>query len=652
MKALITCVGLPLLVTVMFAGAARAQTATQEISLSEGWNAVWLDVEPTYQSGTDAGLRMLPSEVFTNPSIEVVATPKPLAGLAEFFGADPATAGGFNQDEWQQWKRTDPSGSNNLPLVSGNRPYLIQVAATTATFSLTITGKARFFRPTWVPDRYNLLGFALEGAPTFEEFFGPSGTAHPVSRIFRLDAAGSWENVTGAQTMNSHEAYWVFADGPSRYMGPVAVDFDLAGLGSLGFGGGADAQTVGSGANELSLDLEELVFTNLGPSAVVPELDLISEDSGSGDLALHVVTPDPAGLGFDRGSQVDAATAAGSATPLGETVASGGTSILTLGAQRLWSGGTAGRENLYRLKTGGGSEFWLPVSAVKSGLSAPADLLPSGAASSAGLWVGEVSVNAATSIVGVAPEVKPTAGTAPLRVLVHSDAGGNLRLLSQVTIMRTKTADPEVPPAQVLVVDPAKIPFFEGVQERSGKLTGIRIATVGYDMPRDTDVAAQSAGAGDLIDMIVAESTSPTTKWLAGATLYADRAAVTAAAIESYLLFRGVRPPGLQENYLLSLPIDGALGAGKTLRTAAGSLVLDPFHRSNPFRHAFHQSQNRGPQITREFEIVFDADQPVSDRLRGSWSETISGLIKNDLTTTGSVVLRRVSAVAELDAAP
>ena len=61
MKALITCVGLPLLVTVMFAGAARAQSASQEISLSEGWNAVWVDVEPSYQSGTDAGLRMLPS---------------------------------------------------------------------------------------------------------------------------------------------------------------------------------------------------------------------------------------------------------------------------------------------------------------------------------------------------------------------------------------------------------------------------------------------------------------------------------------------------------------------------------------------------------------------------------------------------------------
>ncbi|NNM29452.1 MAG: hypothetical protein HKO57_08020, partial [Akkermansiaceae bacterium] len=81
-----------------------------------------------------------------------------------------------------------------------------------------------------------------------------------------------------------------------------------------------------------------------------------------------------------------------------------------------------------------------------------------------------------------------------------------------------------------------------------------------------------------------------------------------------------------------------------------GTLVLDPFHRSNPFRHAFHQQHPRGPKITRELVIVFDSDQPVPDRLRASYREDITGLTKSRLTLTGSLELHRVSPVDALDA--
>jgi hypothetical protein len=240
---------------------------------------------------------------------------------------------------------------------------------------------------------------------------------------------------------------------------------------------------------------------------------------------------------------------------------------------------------------------------------------------------------------------RPAAGSAPIRILLHSD-GSAVRLLSQVTIMQTKSADPAVAPVPVLVVDPAKIPFFEGVRERNGKRVGTRLEAVAYDMPRKTDVASQSTGSGDLIDMIVAESSSPVTNWASGKGLYLTRAAVTPAAIESYLLFRSIRPPALKEVYALSLPLVGSLAAGQTV---SGAFTLDPFHRSNPFRHAYHQQHSRGPQVSRALTLVFDPAQPVTERLVGSYSETISGLTKTNLVLTGRAEFRRVSTVATLE---
>ncbi len=627
-----------------------AQTGSQDITLAAGWNAVWLEVEPTYPAGDpSAGQPRQPGDVFPDGVVTVVS-PKPLAGLAEFFAADPTNVGTFNQAGWEQWNA--PAGiDDNLVAVTGNRPYLIEA---NGPLQFTVEGKVRFFRPTWTPDRYNLVGFGINGTISFQDFFAPSGTKHPVGRIFSLAANGNWEIVSPGASIQNNTAYWIFCNGPSNYMGPVAVDFGLALTGALNFGGPGDAVTVDTGNDQLELDLEEMVFSNLGANDAVPGLELIAADPGTGGLALQVVRPAPDSLSYVRGNQVDSTAGDGQSASLGETVASKTTAVLTLGALRNWNTGTVGRTNLYRLTPGvPGAQFWLPVSALNSNLQLPQDLLPeSDAGRVAGLWVGEVSVNGATSIVENGSPVRPTAGSAPIRLLLHSDATGAVSLLSQVTMMQTKTADPGIAPIPVLVVDQARIPFFEGIKERNGKRVGLRIEAVSYDMPRKTDAAAQSGGAGDLIDMIVAESTDPTTRWTSGATRYQTRASVNQLAIDSYLLFRSIRPPALKEVYSLSLRLDGAVGAGQTVSTKAGTLKLDPFHRSNPFRHAFHQDEARGPEISRELAVVFDAAQPVPDLLVGTYRETIKGLIKSDLTLTGKVELRRVSPVATLDAVP
>lgn len=638
--------------------AARAQTAGQTVTLSPGWNAVWLEVEPLNANGQ----KKTPGEVFDDPAIQTVASPKPLSGLSEFFANEPATLTSFNEDEWQQWKRNDPAGVSNLSLISGNRPYLVQVAEG-ASVVLSLTGKVSFFRPEWTPDRYNLVGFGLQGTPSFDAFFGPSGTKHPVAKIFTLNSAtGNWEHVTDSAQMASGRAYWVFCSGQSSYAGPVSVDFDRAVTGQLNFAGPIDTVIVGTGNDALELDLEEIVFSNAGTAATTPELDLITPDAGSGNLSLYVVNPTAGTLGYGRGNQVDTSAGTGASAALGKTIASKGNGILTIGAKRNWSDNSP-RTNVYRLKTGAnGASFWLPVTAIPSEVPLPPAGTPGTPANTVtGLWVGEVVFDSATSIVEDGSPVRPASGNAPMRLMVHSDAGGTVRLLSQVTIMQTKTADAEITPASVLVVDQAKIPFFEGVKERNGKRVGLRLEAVAYDMPRKLDGVSQA----NLIEdpkFLTLTTLSPTlqaalseaaiNRTTAQKNLIASSSSAIASAklqiptlLPNYLLSSAGRPPKLAEAYDLTAPMTGAVGAGQTL---SGNLTLDPFHRSNPFRHAYHRDLAKGQQVKRTFKVTFDAEQPVTGRLRGTCTEILSGLIQSNLTLTGRVEFSRVSAVDSL----
>jgi hypothetical protein len=583
---------LALVVALAQAASLFGQTAPQTVTLSAGWNAVWLEVEPTYgPTETRAGQTKDPADVFTNPAIDIVATPKPLAGSVEFFAADPESipsSGGvteFNQDEWQQWKRVDPAGSSNLPAVFGNWPYLIHTTGS-ATVTLTLTGKVRFFRPKWTPDRYNLIGFGLEGTRTFVDFFGPSGTTHPTDRIFTLNPNGTWTKVVPSQAMASNKAYWIFSSGASNYMGPVALNFDRAtSTGILDFAGPGDALKVGSE----SLDLKELTFTNLANSSATPTATAVSADPS---LLLYRVTPNSSSLGYTRGNGFLAAFIP---VPSQQDV------TLTIGAKRTFTDDSR-HISLYRIRASStGASFYLPVSAIRSELQQPAGGgAPAG--SLTGLWVGDVAVNRATSIVVNGAPTQPTTGTASLRIVMHSDSAGIVRLLSQVTLMQTKTGNPDGSGVPVLVVNPAKIPFFEGIKTRNGKRVGVRIESVAYDMPR-------SASAWSGPDLIT----------------FANR------------------PPSLQEIYDFVRPMTGAIG-----QTVTATISLDPFHRSNPLRHVYHQDLGKGPKITRSMTIAFDPAGASGDVLSGTFTEVVQGLIKDNLTLTGRINLRRVSDVGTL----
>jgi len=217
-----------------------------------------------------------------------------------------------------------------------------------------------------------------------------------------------------------------------------------------------------------------------------------------------------------------------------------------------------------------------------------------------------------------------------MRLLIEVDTNGLPSLLSHVTLMQTKTNGVSTNATQVLVVDDSKIPFYEGIEERDGKLIGTRIATVGYDMPRNFDPTVQS----NLVPIVATNMSIPP-------------GSVTASNIEVYVNGQTTRPPQLVETYYLTWPLDGGLGPNLAVQATNSPLDLDAFHRSNPFRHAFHPMHGAGYAITRSLLIQFD-DTSEIDLLQGRYQEQITGLAAEPLTAQGDITLRRISSVGTL----
>lgn len=106
----------------------------------------------------------------------------------------------------------------------------------------------------------------------------------------------------------------------------------------------------------------------------------------------------------------------------------------------------------------------------------------------AGLWIGEVVLNRVNEVQkavnGAAEEVSPVGKEATIRIMLHVDATGQVRLLKDLIVMQTQAQGVPLPPAKpVLVTDPSQIHKYEGVVTRGGKKVGLRYSTVAFDFP-------------------------------------------------------------------------------------------------------------------------------------------------------------------------
>lgn len=440
-----------LIVAITLVGSMRFVTADpvdQNIDLVAGWNAVFLEVEPT---DTD------PAVVFASLGVDV-----------ESVWAWNANAGSVDSVEFiqnptqpipatPQMLTYQPSNPmvTNLSGIHGNQAYLIKMSdPITGTTTLTVNGEPKVPHKNWKQNSFNFVGFHVDGAtptsaPFYHAFFD-SSSAHNGSfvgretpEIYRLDNSvpdePNWVEVTdGGLRMKKGEAFWIYTHGSSNFNGPVAVQLEQTG--GLHYG---DALTT-----------QDVVFKN---------------DSGDDQQLISLsLSGAPANL------QLFYWHLNGSNTfewapfpPANRDIAPGESERLTLGVKR--AGLTAAdflKANI-DVTDSAGTTFQIPLSV--DGIDF------------AGLWVGQATVNKVNEVqAGDTPTA--TGSEFSFRIIIHvadnvDPNNGEINLLSQVIQMYH-----EVDKKMVLFTDDALIlnPEFSGSTMRDGKPVGRRISAPGF----------------------------------------------------------------------------------------------------------------------------------------------------------------------------
>ena len=578
-----------LLVLMALFSAARAQTATyqQEIELRPGWNAIYVQVEP--QDNHMA-------TVFADVPIASVWRWLPTEAGARFI-EDPAE-GLQNIEGWFAWfpEPRPEAFLSNLFRINANTAYLVHVEGD-QTHRITLDGRPLLVPQRWETNRFTLTGLPVgpDNPPTFAEYFEPSAE-HRDQPVYRLDADGRWRAVNPATTpIRAGEAYWIFTNGNSRYQGRLQPVLEQGE--SMEFAAALDQ------INLVLRNRSELDGTfrvrRVGSNAM--PLSFLNEDPETGETGWPFL-PDQLVL----------------EAPAGDNV------FLTLGAVR--RNFTASRmeqvleitdEFGERVLVHVGANTLQPFVAATPGASVTASggrakVTADGASPGrlAGLWLGEVEVNAVSQsqLAGVIPE--PVDRPFAQRFLLHVDSSGQARLLKDVIQMwedgteMPSASDPEfteveTPGRYVLLTDPSLISVFTGAINRDGVQVGQRFSTVAYDFEGDAQ------------------------------------------------LFDGTFGPGEQ--------ISTTLVIGSELPT---SPFLHRFHPDHDNRDAqFLNFRQEAYQVVREMRLIFEEQDPRG-RTPPGWGETlvggffeesITGLHKNTIFTSGEFRLRRISSVPVLN---
>jgi len=211
------------LATLSWIGTAQS-VRTQGIPLQEGWNAIFLEVEP---------LTVAPDQLLTRTPIDRVARYLTPTTPIQFI-SDPDSES-WKRAEWGIWYSPlrDDAFLTDLHRITGNKCYLIHALE---AFDWEVTGTVTYAETKWVAGSYNLVGFGVDphNPPTFSEYFKGAGERIG-QRIFRLENQ-KWKLVTdpASTPIRPGEACWVYCEGRTDFQGPMAVK--VSGIDRLDFG--------------------------------------------------------------------------------------------------------------------------------------------------------------------------------------------------------------------------------------------------------------------------------------------------------------------------------------------------------------------------------------------------------------------------------
>jgi hypothetical protein len=541
-----------------------AQNYTQTISLNPGWNSISLEVTPA-----DTNI----AAVFSSASILSVWTPR-VRNSSVAFVQNPLSPP-FNTAGWMVYFPTNQAQSvnNNLYAVTVNTPYLVNVGGSTPIM-MTVTGRPSLLAPPFLPSAYTLRGFPVDPnhPPTFQSFFQSSPAqynngAGPLTSIYELNlSSGQWQQANPTDPMSPGIAYWVYTTGASSYLAPLTA--------STPVGGGLD---FGQSTFEIDMPLQNL--TSNAMTVTIADL------GGLPRPLEYATVPNPS-------TQVVVWM------PLPQTmtmtVPANGTTLLRLGIARskIVNGYYA---TVLALSDGNGSLLHVPVTAQTATYV------------QAGLWIGDITVNAVAETYNNPTKPTPTITPFVMKALLHVTPSGTTRFLREVIEMQesaqlTTNGNGSVTtnsPAQyVLLTDNSLLlqPQFTGVTLRNGTPVGRRFSTAAFDFDE----------------------------------------------------------PGGATNFLT---MDGEFGISNTVSV---SIVLSPTTPTNPFLHRYNPDHNTPLNVytvTRQIQFTFtptdpsgqiDTDYGVNE-IGGTYTETVTGLHQHPLVCSGTFHLAHTINVPNLN---
>lgn len=411
----------------------QAQWITQSVNLKAGWNAVYLHADASYdtldeQIAFDSG----------NPIQEIwLWTPIPTTMQFVQSPREPVDSG----SQWASWKRTAAGGSSLLQRLIGNAAYLVYVDPNTASYTWKVKGKPVAPHYQWTTTGLNLLGFPTVSVspPSFDSFLSPCPELLQNAEIYQY-LGGELEANNPARVfalrtipVTRGKAFWIRSGNLyNRYFSPFEIVWS-----------GNDGIDFGERLGVASFRLRNLTASSLTVTAQL----LASETPPPGQTG--IVGPPPL---LVRGS-------------LSTVDLTHAFTHLTTGDSHSWTLPAAGQN---------GSEIEVVLGLDRSTItSAPGELLAgvlrftdslglaqvdapvtASAGSSAGLWVGGVTVNQVgqylksyehTSdglvvdtngqyvVTGVNTDLGAVGRPFPLRLILHNpEAGGNAVLLQRV----------------------------------------------------------------------------------------------------------------------------------------------------------------------------------------------------------------------------
>ncbi len=466
------------------------QWAEQNVTLQEGWNSVFMRVDPE-PSGANAIFSGLPIESVWMPVEDQLIAGPP--DCPDPNAPDCLPARGEN---WRSWLPPGNPASivNTLGVIRGGRVYLIKATAQT---TLTLFGIPSHARTRWRVG-FNLAGFHVVGdpqaTPTFAEYLAPS-SAHIDTRIFDVLDDGSLTEVSDpAQTrITPDKAFWVSSSQDTEYDGPLFID--PASLRGMDFAQSLLEHTVR--VENLAASTRDVTFTYTSSAAVPPVPGL---PTLAGDVPLLWMNY---GGGGHVGEVYQWLELQSETWPLPATGVPGAARAVRMAVNRAGlseavlqpDGSGAQYQGLLEITDGAGYRRFLPV-ATQVG-------------SRAGLWIGHIiadQVSWVTAPLSGDPDAttpRNTPAEFSFPILIHRDDSGQYKCLTEVTLMwEPGDVASSTPGRYVLVtpeVDPAVLAGLESGSLRDGEPYAPRFSTAAFsfdgDLPLNGTLETELQGA-------------------------------------------------------------------------------------------------------------------------------------------------------------